>query len=280
MTDFDKLFDTENFKTAEELQGFLDNLVSDDVPHLTEETLAIQEEAKALVMEAYALDAEAGKNKVLEAFNTDPHCIEIYVYLGLKEPRAAFAKAYFKKGIAIGRKLFGGQFRKEYIGMFWGIVQTQSYMRCLQFYSECLYTLGEIEESVKTIQEMLELNPVDTQNMRDPLLLHLIELNDTAKFRKYAMLYEEDVSAFSLYTRALFAFKTEDPDADKLLEKAYAKNDFIPTLLLSDEKIILPDYHGFGDEQEADYYAFFARHIWVNTEGALEWLRNRTGLIL
>lgn len=274
MTDFQKLFDTENFKTAEELQDYLDTLVSDDVPHLTEETLAIQEESKALVMEAYALNSETGKNKVLEAYHTDPHCIEIYVYLGLKEPRAAFAKAYFKKGVTIGRKLFGGQFLKEYKGMFWGIVQTQSYMRCLQHYSECIYTMGKVEESVDILEEMLELNPVDTQNMRDPLLLHLIELNDTAKFRKYAMLYEEDVSAFSLYTRALFAFKNGDKNAEIQLTKAYEKNSHVPIRLLSQIQIILPEYHGFGDEQEADYYAFFAQRIWANTEDALEWLEN------
>jgi hypothetical protein len=44
--------------------------------------------------------------------------------------------------------------------------------------------------------------------------------------------------------------------------------------MLSDKPIkVLPEYYGWGVENEAIYYSHFASHIWKDTKGAMEWLR-------
>ncbi len=39
----------------------------------------------------------------------------------------------------------------------------------------------------------------------------------------------------------------------------------------------LAGHYGFGDKNEADYYALFAQHVWQETQGAIEWLRKHSG---
>ncbi|MDT8347690.1 MAG: hypothetical protein RQ756_07795 [Flavobacteriaceae bacterium] len=136
--------------------------------------------------------------------------------------------------------------------------------------------MGKIKECVEILEEMIALNPNDNQGVRDQLLLYLIELGENEKFLKYSKMFEEDSMAFPLFNRALFAFKT-DGDSEhskKQLLKALKQNKFVAKRLLSNKQILtLPDYYGFGDEDEADYYASFAQDIWAETKGAKDWLK-------
>src|SRR5262249_55590310 len=88
--------------------------------------------------------------------------------------------------------------------------------------------------------------------------------------------YKDDAMAEWLYTRALLAFRREGvgKKANTALKKALKENKFVPAYLLGDKRLPrqLPDYIGFGDENEAVSYAAGAISIWRETPGALEWL--------
>lgn len=128
----------------------------------------------------------------------DPDYIEAYEFLGSMERTAELAGIFYEKGISIGRRIFGGKYLEEHKGMFWDFHETRPFMRCLQHYSDCLYTMGKIKECVAILEDMIKLNPNDNQGVRDQLLLYLIQLDESKKFLKYSKMFKEDSMAFPL----------------------------------------------------------------------------------
>lgn len=276
MTDLQRILATQDFKSEEELNAFLNKLMEQEIPSFPTEALSFEEQAQDLVYEAYNLPPVKGKQKVIQALELDCDCIAAYEYLGLKDPIIEMGIAYFNMGVTIGREIFGGEFLEEYKGMFWGIHETRPFMRCMQGYASSLYSLGKFEESIAIMEEMIELNPNDNQGIRDLLMLYLLETGEHEKFETYVTMFKDEQSAFYLFNKALSAFinKGEGMDANRKLSLAIKHNKFVAPKIVSDKKIKnLPDSHGFGDENEADYYVFFAQNIWQDIEGAIDWLK-------
>ena len=65
--------------------------------------------------------------------------------------------------------------------------------------------------------------------------------------------------------------------ANDTLESAFKTNPHVPLYLLLRRGMPkrLPDYVGFGDDNEAVSYVYGAIEAWVQTDGALSWLRKR-----
>ncbi len=277
-TDLHRLLEAQNFKSKEEMQEFLDSLTNKPIPSFPKEVLSDRERAQDLVFEAYELPQQQAKKKIDEALRLDPDCIEAYEFLAETQRSPATRMPFYKSGVDIGRRIFGGESRDKRKGMFWGMHETRPFMRCMQHYADCLYATGKKQECVAHLEELIELNPNDNQGVRDQLLLYLIELSEFEKFKKYDKQFDGDVGAFPLFNRALFAFKTEGETAasNKLLKRAIKHNVHVPAKLESAKPIKdFPDTYGFGDENEALYYAAFARHIWLHTVGAIGWMKDR-----
>jgi len=279
MTDLHRLLGAQDFQNEDDLKNFMDKLVGKKIPSFSKNALTKKEQAQDLVLEAYELTPANAKKKIDKALALDPDCIEAYEYLGSSASTIEPAKVFFEKGIAIGRKLFGGDFLEKNKGMFWGLHETRPFMRCLQLYSEILYMMNKKKECVSILEEMIVLNPNDNQGIRDQLMLYLIELDETKKFEKYAKMYKIDEMAFSLFNQALFAFKTEGDTlkSKNKLQKALKSNKFVCEKLLSGLQVSeLADHYSLGDENEADYYVESAQHIWKQTKGAIDWLKKHS----
>lgn len=223
MTDLHRLLETQDFKSEKDVRKFMESLMGQQIPSFPKEALTKKEQAQDLVFAADDLPPAKAKANIKEALKLDPDCIEAYEFLGDMEQTAELASPFYEKGISIGRKIFGGQYLEKNKGMFWGLHETRSFMRCLQHYSDCLYTMGKVIKCVEILEELIELNPLDNQGVRDQLLLYLIQLDEPKKFLKYSKMYKEDSSAFSLFNHALFAFRTEGATdkSNKLLSKAF-----------------------------------------------------------
>ncbi len=276
MNDLHRLLESEKFESLDDLLKYVENLKGKKIPTVPKKSLNAKQQAQDLVYAAQDLSQTKAKVNIEKALELDPDCIEAYEYLGSVATRLESASMYFEKGIAIGRRIFGGKYLEESKGVFWGLHETRPFMRCLANYSNCLYTMGKKKECVAVMEEIIKLNNNDNIGVRDQLLLYLIELNEDKKFIKYAKMFEEDFMSFALFNRALFAFKSEGEteNSKKLLQKALQQNKFVAKRLLSYRPIkTLTDYYGLGDENEADYYVSFAKEIWANIKGAKEWLK-------
>jgi tetratricopeptide (TPR) repeat protein len=275
--DLHRLLNSKSFENEEELQKFLDGVVGKEISSRPKEELTDEERAQDLVFEAQELPREQGKRKARQALELDSNCIEAYEYLGDTSRSIDKSIAYFKKGIEIGRERFGGAFLKENKGHFWGIFETRPFMRCLINYSDCLYAKEKVQESIAVLEELIELNPNDNQGVRDQLGLYYLQLDKLEEFRKLHNKFENDGGAFHDFNLALFIYKSEGrtKKANESLKYDMEKNEFVVPKLLQRKQQInkLPQLYGFGDENEATYYVFYAKDIWRQTFGALAWIR-------
>lgn len=278
MTDLRRLIESQNFNSEADMRTFMDSMIGQQIPSRPKKALSPQEQAQDLVFAAYDLPPAKAKRNIEKALQLDSNCIEAYEFLGSLEAFAEIAITFYEKGIAIGRRVFGGSYLEEHKGAFWGFHETRPFMRCMQHYADCLYTMGKVNECVAIFEEMIDLNPSDNQGVRDQLLLYLIQLDEREKFKRYAKMFKDDDMAFALFNRALFDFKTEGETdkANKQLQKACKRNPFVASKLLAKKPATeLPDHFSIGSEDEADYYAYFAKPIWQQTDGATAWLKKR-----
>ncbi|MBK0381691.1 hypothetical protein I5M32_01845 [Pedobacter sp. SD-b] len=275
--DLQNLMGSQNFKNEKDLEKFFNQFMSNELTQIKNGNTIKNNLAEDIVQEAYGLDEFEAKEAAAEALMLDDKCIAAYELLATIEGNPFISLVFLEKAIGLGKEKFGGKYLKENKGYFWGLHETRPYMRCLQAYAECLYLIGKTKESIAVLEEMLVLNPNDNQGIRDFLLLYLIEDGQPLKFIKYDKMFEEDTMAFASFNRALFAFKTEGDNENSVnkLKQAIKENNHIVKLLLAKKDVEdVPSSYSIGSKDEADFYTFYAKPVWQNIEGALDWLRS------
>jgi len=212
-----------------------------------------------------------------KALEISPDCADDYHILA--ETEAASRDdviALYRKGVEAGERAIGKKAFKNDVGHFWGLLETRPYMRARAGLAECLRAEGKPAEAVEHYWDMLRLNPNDNQGIRDLLMPCLIELGRDKDAEKLFKQYKGDGMAVWMYSRALLDFRKHGDSAisDRSLKKALEENRHVPDYLHGRKKMPrdIPDYYGFGDENEAVLYAYGNRGAWKATPGAMEWL--------
>jgi len=203
-------------------------------------------------------------------------CADAYVLLAEEVRDRHEARQLLEQGVAAGERALGQGFFEENVGHFWGLLETRPYMRARCSLAQILWDAGEREVAVTHYQELLRLNPNDNQGVRDLLLPCLLELGRDKEAEGLVAAFEEDGTAMMSYSRALLAFRRDGDcsESRSLLRAAIKENRHVPTFLLGRKRLpkSIPDYHGFGDENEAICYLVDGANNWRATPGALDWL--------
>lgn len=274
--DLQRLLKTQNFKTVEEAQKFVEQLRSQTIPEFETEALTPEEQAQNLVYQAREEeDIIAADKKIFQAFILDPECVEAFEFLGEEAFTPLQSLIFYKNGFASARRKLGEKFFDKNKGQFWGLHETRPFMRCLLGFGMALYSLDQKEQALNIYLELLTLNPNDNQGVRDQAMLYCLEL---LKLEKYEALYKQfgdEATAFSSFNRALYLF-IKDGDSivgREVLQKARMINNHVLGLLLSKKELPeMGEHYGIGDKNEAVYYLTFARPVWQSTPNALAWL--------
>ena len=124
--------------------------------------------------------------------------------------------------------------------------------------------------------ELIELNNNDNLGCRYSLAACLLQLDDRDALSKLFVHFEDEVSAFMLYTRALAAFKYQGADSKAAVgfaQQAAAGNKYVPELLsVFDGYKYELDMYTVGTQTEAMAYSDLFGEIWDDTPGAVDWL--------
>ncbi len=274
MKDLQRLLETQDFKNEDEVNEFLKKYQTEGIPEFPDEALNNSEKAEDKIYKAYELSKAKGKKLAEEALILDPNCILAYQYLGEQQTNLNKARAYYRKGIEIGKSKFGGEFEEENKGHFWMIFETRPYMSCIFNLSECEYMEGNINEAIKLIEYMLELNPNDNQGARYILSSHLLEAKEYEKYKIHSELNSDDGGIFFKFNNALFEFinSPESKSAVTLLKEAIKHNKFVIPRLETNSQMRSNSY-SLGSEDEANYYCEYNVMLWRNIEGAIEWAK-------
>ncbi len=137
-----------------------------------------------------------------------------------------------------GEFALGPEGFEEYEGHFCGFLETRPYMRARHSLALALLELGEDEAAVEHIRAMLKLNPDDNQGIRYLLLGSLLRHDDTAAVKELLAAYDDEWSAYWLYTRALVAFReghAAEKQTARLVQDAWSANQHVPAILAGAE---------------------------------------------
>jgi tetratricopeptide (TPR) repeat protein len=215
-----------------------------------------------------------------EALGISPLCADAYVILAQHAARGSQNEfGFWRRGVEAGQAALGAAF-EDYVGQFWGHLETRPYMRARFGLAAALWARGACDEAIAHAREMLRLNPNDNQGVRYALAAWLAgseEEEDDGKPRFYP------VSGFIEWewTAALAAFRRGGDTATsrRLLDSAVRQYPAVVPYLTGAKRLprILPPYETDDPAEEAINY--FADHAfaWRNTPGALAWVRARVG---
>lgn len=281
MDDLGRLLEDKEFDSIDDINAYLQQLMTSGQPIPTAEPRTPLEEAQAVMYDAW--DAHAPKQRIRlarKALSISEDCADAYVLLAEESARSIEeAKELYASGVQAGERALEEEAFAEYEGHFWGVTKTRPYMRARAGLAACCWGLDQREEAIAHYREMLRLNPGDNQGIRYTLLTCLLEEGQDKEAAELLRAYKDDAAAMWLYTEALLIFKKEGASrkADKHLSEALAFNPHVPDYLLGRRRMPrqLPQYMGFGDETEAAHYVAEAGHLWMRQEGALDWLRQK-----
>jgi tetratricopeptide (TPR) repeat protein len=236
------------------------------------------DEAQELIYEAWETDDPDERQALARtalAYSADS--ADAYVILAEAAPTPDEAALLYEQGVAAGERAIGLQVFSEGVGHFWGLTGTRPYMRARAGLARSLWESGRREAALDHWRDLLRLNPSDNQGIRYMLLPRLIEAGLDDEADALLAQYEDDASADWAYGRLLLRFRRHGgEDAGLLLGDAFAINAFVPEYLTGRKPVRsedeLPDTLAFGDETEAQSYAWLALPAWKATPGAVGWL--------
>jgi tetratricopeptide (TPR) repeat protein len=234
-------------------------------------------EAQELMYEAFDARGPSRAALARQALAISPDCADAYLLLAEETASSAEeARELLEQGVAAGERALGPEPFEEDVGSFWGILETRPYMRARAALAETLWALDRREEAVEHHRELLRLNPNDNQGLRDRQVEWLLWLERYEELDALLAAYDEDPAAALVYTNALAAFRREGASAKaaRLLAEAREANPHVVGYLTGRKPLPnrLPDYIGFGDENEAVAYAAGAAALWASVPGAVAWL--------
>lgn len=280
-----RIMGEQEFESMEEANAFMQTYISggggslEDAPPPATPLGRAQE----LIYDAFDTDDPQRRVDLAEdALQITEDCADAYVVLAEETAEdAEEARELYEAGTRAGERALGDEVFSEEAGNFWGILETRPYMRAREGLAGTLWALGEHEQALGHYRGLLELNPGDNQGVRYVLAGCLLEEGLDEELGELLEQYEDEASAYWLYTRALFRFRTEGAGerANDELKQATETNPYVPLYLLGRKNFLsqgLPELIGLGDESEA--VSYFARSLteWLKTPGAVEWVRQNT----
>lgn len=278
MDDLQRLLLQQDFESEAEVNAFMENLMAGGgfIPQFIPETPL--EKAQELMYEAMETQNRGKRVKLArKALELSPDCADAYVLLAddtAKTPQEALK--LYEQAVEAGKRAIGEDF-EEMKGNFWGLIETRPYMRARLALAHVLFMLGEIEKAIEHLEALIELNPDDNQGIRYILLSVLVSRNDHKRTETLLKQYKNDGSASWKYSAALHEFRKNGRSkrAAKLLSDAISYNPHVPLFLLNRKKLPRANspYYSPGDESEAIEYLSHGLTAWIQTEGAIDWVR-------
>jgi tetratricopeptide (TPR) repeat protein len=271
-----KLLQQREFGSIQEANTYLQELLgAGGIPD--PEPASAHDRAQELMYDAWEARGSRRVKLARQALEISPDCADAYVLLAEETARSPqAARTLYEQGVLAGERALGPQMFKEDVGHFWGMIETRPYMRAREGLAHVLWALGERRQAIEHLIDMLRLNPGDNQGVRYTLANWLLSEGDDQGLDKLLDQYKDDAMASWAYSRALLRFRRKGASvqANAALKKAIQTNRFVPTYLLGRKRIPrhMPDYVGFGDENEAIDYTAGAIESWAKTPGALDWL--------
>ena len=178
---------------------------------------------------ALGADSEKEALKYLKkALKLDPYNFDAQSYL-IDLTADDFTERVKKYGDAVSKATKHmaeeGYFEDEYIGKFWGVLETRPYMRLRSMYTKLLLVCGRMGQVQRECEELLRLSENDNLGMRH-MLMHVYAYfeNEEAALALYKKYGDFDEAPIALPLSILYYKKGNIPKALQYLRKVSKSN--------------------------------------------------------
>lgn len=211
-----------------------------------------------------------------EALTFDPDCVDALSQLAFVNHAAPDGRTReLERAVATGERALGGPaFFEAHKGRFFAMVETRPYMRAREYLANVLAESGRIPEAIAHYEALMELDPVDHQNLRTLLLCRYLETGrlDDAKRIMERFPYGRPIY---LWTCVLGYFLTGNrARASQLYIRAIEDDDGLDELFIEDDEA---PPHALSPSLpfEKPFVLVPAyRAAWRKHPEAIEWIRN------
>lgn len=269
MREIQKIMSEKEFDTIEDANDFLQQMLNSE-NGIESTSMSPRDEAQDLLYDAQEAHGINRRKMIEEALKIYPNSPDAYLLLAEGTNSDLEFGEYLRKAVQVGEKDLGKAFFLENKGHFWMMIETRPYMRAKAMYADFLYETGAEEEAFNQYEEMLRLNPNDSQGIRYILLTLYIESAQFKKAQELINEFSDEGTASFLFNKVLVDYLTNGMTSQTktYIKEANKQNPFVKRYLLGKKKIPLEDldHMGFGDETEAIVYAQENIHLWDEPE--------------
>ena len=159
----------------------------------------------------------------------------------------------------------------------WPVLENRPALRSLARMVQMAEYRTDDSQSIEYAKRLLALNPMDNHDIRTLVMNHLLQQNKNEEAIELADQYPGDMNPELPFGQALAYYRLGETDtAEEVLEEAMSMlPKVVPMLLRKTVKKPKLSEHGvlIGGDDQAWYYRETARELWLQTPGAMEWLK-------
>lgn len=214
------------------------------------------QKAQAYAYDAYEQEDEDARIRLASAaYFTDPENVDALLLRAEQAKTTAEAKQKYTKAIAIGERLFDGDFPDSP----WELVGNRPFMRALFAYGVYLFEREQFKEALGYFQQLLALNPNDNQGARHLAIAAAIHDGQYSVANHLFGKFKEQPFDQAVYRYLQWLLELKQGIESDTLVEALELNGFVIELVSSDlPQISYPRENGIvpGFMDEAFYIAF------------------------
>jgi len=218
-----------------------------------------------------------------DIINEMPDHLDAIHHLALvyeRTERLEEARVLWEKAVAMARKAYSEEFVEGKDILPWLMLDNRPFLRCLHGLGCSCRNGGRIKESNKIFLEMLRFNPGDNQGIRALAIQSLFALGKPLKVLEICERYPQDCMAETLYGRVLAFYQLGDEE--KAGENLTIAVELLPKVASAIIKKTMKQprkmdqvYLTVGGDDEAYLYRMDNRYFWEETDGAIEWMKEK-----
>lgn len=196
-----------------------------------------KEQAQVYAYEAYKqVDIEEREQLGKKAYALNSDNIDALLLKAERVETINEATKYYKKAIAVGKLAF----KKEDSEEPWNVVINRPYMRALFAYGIFLFEQRKYREALHYFQQLLEINPLDNQNVRHVAIAAAIHSEQYSLAHQLIKQFPASEADEAIYLFLQWLLEMDEVGDSDLLEQALDANPYMDPIL--DEGTLMVPY--------------------------------------
>jgi tetratricopeptide (TPR) repeat protein len=240
----------------------------------------VQDQALELVeLASEQFSAEAAHQYAAQAYQLDPTQVDALSILATTTQHLLEQVKYTEAEVELLRQAVPPDILEGPSGQLWLEHSARPYLESLYDLAQAYRTVNRRDDALKTLNDIMRLNENDNQGVRETLIKWYLDWRHFEEAWELVHRRNDGLIAMQ-FTRALLEFRKEGNSAAarKTLSQARRDNKHVASYLLGDAVLteVRDNTIEVGGRKEAQLCAQSFRVHWVNTPGALDWLKEQT----